>query len=288
MRASLAACFALALATSPAARADDPKPHVHGGDDAADAGASGATTDTAKVPMNEKHNLDAASPKLHGQDLELKVGEETAKAYVARVTGKKHRGAVLVFHEWWGLNDHIKHQADELARHGYLALAIDLYKGQVATDPKTAGELMGKLDEVWGDKVEEAAREWLKTEGKVEKVATIGWCMGGGQSLRASLHDPKDVWATVIYYGMPVADVAQLKTLQGPVLGIWANKDGWITPEKVKEFEKALTEAGIKHEFHAYDADHAFANPSNGPKYNGKDAKDAWKKTLSFLDKNAK
>jgi carboxymethylenebutenolidase len=139
-------------------------------------------------------------------------------------------------------------------------------------------------DEAWGDQVEEAGVEWLKAQ-KPGKVATIGWCMGGGESLKASLHDPKDVDATVMYYGFPVNDVAKLKTLKGPVLGLFANKDKAITPEVVDQFDKALTEAGVKHEFHRYDADHAFANPSGG-RYNPDAAKDAWKKTTAFLAKN--
>ena len=144
---------------------------------------------------------------------------------------------------------------------------------------------MQAKDEAWGDQVEEAGLEWLKKNANGVKVGTIGWCMGGGESLKASLHDPKDVAVTVMFYGMPVDDVAKLKTLQGPLLGIWANKDGWITPDKVAAFDKALTEAGIKHEFHAYDADHAFANPSGG-KFNGAAAKDAWDKTMAFLRNN--
>jgi carboxymethylenebutenolidase len=88
--------------------------------------------------------------------------------------------------------------------------------------------------------------------------------MGGGESLRASLANPVDVSATVIYYGLPVTDVEKLKTLRGPVLGIYANQDGWITKDKVAAFDRALTEAGIQHEFHAYDGEHAFANPSSG------------------------
>ena len=192
---------------------------------------------------------------------------------------------MLVVHEWWGLNDWVKQKADQLAGQGYLSLAVDLYKGKVATDPKEAGALMQGKDEAWGDKVEEAGLEWLKANGKGVKVGTIGWCMGGGESLKASLNDPKDVAVTVMYYGLPVDDVAKLKTLNGPLLGIWANKDGWITKEKVAAFDKELTEAGVKHEFHAYDADHAFANPSGG-KFNGQAAKDAWEKTVAFLRKN--
>jgi carboxymethylenebutenolidase len=254
--------------------------HVHGGD------AGTASDKDSAVPAHQPHPLDANPPKPQGTMTKLSVANQGSQAYVARPKGKP-QGAVLVIHEYWGLNDWVKHQSDLLAQQGYLALAIDLYKGKVAKDPKEATALMQGKDEKWGDQVEEAGLEWLKKNGQGAKVATLGWCMGGGESLKASLNDPKDVSATIIHYGMPVFDVAKLKTLRGPVLGIWANKDGWITPDKVAQFDKALTEAGVKHEFHAYDADHAFANPSGG-RYNGEAAKDAWEKTLSFLAANVK
>jgi len=239
----------------------------------------------AGVPMEQlPHTLDKNAPKPQGSMTQLKVGTESSQAYVARPKGKP-LAALLVIHEWWGLNDWVKHQADQLAGQGYLALAIDLYKGKVATDPQQAQELMKAKDESWGDQVEEAGLEWLKQSAQGAKVATLGWCMGGGESLKASLNDPKDVDATLIYYGMPIADVARLKTLRGPVLGIWAKRDRSITPDKVAEFDKALTEAGVRHEFHHYDADHAFANPSGG-RSNPQAAKDAWEKTLKFLSAN--
>jgi carboxymethylenebutenolidase len=231
----------------------------------------------------QNHPLDANAPKAAGSMIDLKAGDQTSKAYVARPKGTP-KGGLLVIHEWWGLNDWVKHEADRLAGEGYLALAVDLYKGKVATKPDEAQALMKGKDEAWGDQVEEAGIEWLKAQ-KPGKVATIGWCMGGGESLKASLHDPKDVDATVMYYGFPVNDAAKLKTLKGPVLGIFANKDKAITPEIVDQFDKTLTEAGVKHEFHRYDADHAFANPSGG-RYNPDAAKDAWKKTTAFLAKN--
>jgi carboxymethylenebutenolidase len=265
--------LALALAFSLPALAQQ---HQHGDEAKSDAGS--------KVPAHQMHPLDANSPEPRGQKMSLKVAGKTAKAYFARPESQV-KGAILVLHEWWGLNDWVKHQTDELATLGYLVLAVDLYKGQVATDPQTAQKLMGAKDEKWGDQVEEAGLEWLHKNAPGKKVATIGWCMGGGESLRSSLNDPKDVDATIMYYGMPVDDVAKLKTLKGPVLGIWANQDGWITPDKVKQFDQALTKAGVQHEFHAYDADHAFANPSGG-KYNPPAAKDAWEKTKDFLAKN--
>jgi len=261
--------FALALALPALAQE-----HVHGS----------ASDKDAKVPAHQMHPMDAAAPKPKGQDVSLKTPGGETKAYVSRPAGKP-RGAVLILHEWWGLNDWVKAMADRIAGEGYLALAVDLFKGKVASDPKEAAALMGGKDEQWGDAVEEAGLEWLKSNASGAKVATLGWCMGGGESLKTSLNDPKDVDATVMYYGLPVTDVAKLKTLRGPVLGIWANKDGWITPDKVKAFDEALTRAGVKHEFHAYDADHAFANPSGG-KYNGPAAADAWKKTRAFLSAN--
>src|SRR5919198_2669150 len=173
--------------------------HVH-----TDAGSADGSVPMAQLP----HALDANAPKPRGSMTKLRVGDRTSEAYVARPQGKP-QGALLVVHEWWGLNDWVKHQADELASQGYLALAVDLYKGQVATDPKQAASLMQAKDEQWGDKVERAGLQWLKQSAQGAKVATIGWCMGGGESLKASLNDPKDVDATVLYYGMPVTDVAK-------------------------------------------------------------------------------
>jgi len=218
-----------------------------------------------------------APPKLTGSMVDLAGGH----AYAAKPGGKP-KGALLVLHEWWGLTDWVKHMADELAGQGYLALAVDLYQGKVTSDPDQARQLMQSLDEAAGDKIEEAGLEWLKANAGGAKVGTIGWCFGGGQSLRASLNDPKDVSATVVYYGQPVDDVARLKTLRGPLLGIWGNKDGHFTPEVVNAFDKSLTDAGVKHEFHRYDAGHGFANPSSGA-YTSEAAKDAWEKTLAFL-----
>ena len=225
-----------------------------------------------------------AAPQAKGSMIDLKVGDQTSQAYVSKPKGKA-KGAMLVVHEWWGLTDWVKHMADQLADQGYVALAVDLFKGKSTSNPDEAKALMQGKDEKWGDAVEEAGLEWLKANGDGAKAGTIGWCMGGGESLKASLNDPKDVSATVMFYGLPVTDVDKLKTLRGPVLGIWAKKDGWITPDKVKAFDEALTKAGVKHEFHAYDAGHGFANPSSGA-YKSDAAKDAWEKTKAFLKAN--
>src|SRR5256885_14410394 len=175
--------------------------HVH---EAGDPTRASGTYSAARAA--QPHPLDPDAPKPKGSMTELKVGDQTSKAYVARPKGKL-QGALLVIHEWWGLNDWVKNQADQLAAQGYLALAVDLYKGQVATDPKQAAALMQAKDEKWGDQVEEAGLLWLKQNAQGAKVATIGWCMGGGEALKASLNDPKNGDGTVIYYGRPITDV---------------------------------------------------------------------------------
>ena len=245
-------------------------PHVHGSD--AD----------ASVPAHQKHPVDPKAPIPKGKAVTLTLPSGgTSTAYVARPKGAAH-GALLVLHEWWGLNDWVKSESDRYAGQGYLVLAVDLYGGRVASTAEEAQKLMGALEEKASTEIEVAGIDWLAQALPGKKIATLGWCMGGGQSLNASLASRGKVSATVIYYGLPVTDVSVLKRLQGPVLGIWAKRDGWITPEKVAAFDLALKDAGIKHEFRSYDADHAFANPSGG-RYNPPAAQDANEATRRFL-----
>src|SRR5919197_4202957 len=136
--------------------------HGHGDGGTAD-GKDGS------VPMSQlPHPLDAKAPAPKGSMTKLRVGNESSDAYLARPQGKP-QGALLVVHEWWGLNDWVKHQADQLGAQGYLALAIDLYKGQVATDPQQAASLMQAKDEQWGDEVERAGLQWLKQSAQGAK-----------------------------------------------------------------------------------------------------------------------
>ena len=225
---------------------------------------------------------DAKAPAPKGRSVELSLpGGRTSTAYVARPRGAA-RGGLLLLHEWWGLDDWVRSEADRYATQGYLVLAVDLFGGSVATDADQAQKLMSALDDRAATEIEVAGIEWLAQALPGKKIATLGWSMGGGQSLNASIASGGKVAATVIYYGLPVTDVSLLKKLQGPVLGIWAKRDGWITPEKVAGFDLALKDAGIKHEFRSYDADHAFANPTGG-RYNAAAAEDASEATHRFL-----
>ena len=192
--------------------------------------------------------------------------------------------AVLLIHEWWGLNDQIKAVAAELAKEEFVALGIDLYDGKVATDPGTAQSHMEAVDAARATDTLVAWIDWLKADKRTTgKVATIGWCFGGGWSLSASIATPVD--ATVIYYGRvdrPAADLARLK---GPVLGHFAERDRWINKDMVAGFEKAMQEAGRTLTAYEYSADHAFANPT-GANYDREDAQTAWTRTLEFLRAN--
>jgi carboxymethylenebutenolidase len=222
------------------------------------------------------------APSHHGKSVELTLpGGKTSTAYVARPKGQPH-GGLLVLHEWWGLNDWVKSEADRWAAQGYLVLAPDLFGGTVTTDADEAQKLFSALDAKAATEVEVAGVEWLARALPGKKIAALGWSMGGGQSLNASLASPGKIAGTVMYYGLPVTDANLLKKLQGPVLGIWAKRDAWITPEKVAAFDLALNDASIKHEFRSYDADHAFANPAGG-RYNAGAAQDANEAARRFL-----
>jgi len=195
---------------------------------------------------------------------------------------------IIVIHEWWGLNDNIRAMTRRLAGEGYIALAVDLYEGQVAESPERAFELMqaslgdterGLDNLVW-------AYTYLSELSAVPSVASVGWCFGGGWSLNLALSMPERIDAAVIYYGRLVTDEAELERLAMPVLGIFGELDEGVPLEMVREFEAALTALGKPAEIHVYPgADHAFANPS-GTRYQPEAAEDAWQKTLEFLARN--
>jgi len=193
--------------------------------------------------------------------------------------------SILLIHEWWGLNDHMKSTADQLALLGYNALVVDLFDSKVTSDPNEASKLIQNVKLEEAQKKVEAALDYLALKSK--KIGVMGWCFGGGWALKASLARPRLVQATVIYYGELITEPKELQKLKGPVLGIFAKQDKWIVPQWVESFKLALEKAGVLNEIYSYDADHAFANPSN-KHFNEADYRDAWAKTLEFLKKNLK
>lgn len=210
---------------------------------------------------------------------------ESATGYFAHPKGEGVYPGVVMIHEWWGLNDNIKDMARTLAGEGYQVLAVDLYHGEVAGDASRARELVGGLNQDEATKNLRAAAAFLRAH-HAPKVASLGWCFGGGQSLQLALSgEPLD--ATVIYYGQLVDDQNRLASqIHWPVLGIFGDKDTSIPVDKVRAFESALDTSRIKNEIHIYSGvGHAFANPS-GANYAPDETKDAWEKTVVFLKNN--
>lgn len=227
--------------------------------------------------------------QLKGKEIEFAVSEGKAKAYwVAPVEG--HKQAVLMIHEWWGLNDNIRQTADMLnSKAGFGVLAVDLYGGKVATNAEEAGKLMAAVDQKQASATINAALRLLKSgvagSAPSDKLGTIGFCFGGGWSHKASIMGGSNVQACAVFYGMPTTAPGELERLSAPVLFVWPNKDKWINKSVVDGFKTAMDAAGKSLDIEEYDADHAFANPSS-KSYQEKDSQDAWAKTIKFLMKN--
>lgn len=221
-----------------------------------------------------------AAPALHGIEIDL----AGTRAYLSLPEGASAPlPAVVVIHEWWGLNDHMRHWTDRLAADGYAALAVDLYGGKAATTPDEAMALMKSVDEGKAKAVLAAAHRFLREDPRISapKRGVIGWCFGGGWALQTAIAE-SDLDAAVIYYGRLTTDSTALAKIHAPVLGIFADRDQGIPPAAVEDFAEAMRAAGKSIEIHRYDADHAFANPS-GARYDTKAAADAWEHVRGFF-----
>ena len=224
------------------------------------------------------------------KEVSYKSGDETVKAIVYTPEGKGPFPGIIVIHEWWGLNDWVKEEASKLADQGYAALAIDLYRGKVATTPEEAHEIMRGVPADRAARDLHAAFEFLQSQSNVRKdrIASIGWCMGGGYSLEVALSEPA-LRAAVINYGHLATDPAAIGKIQAAILGNFGGQDRGIPPEDVKKFEEQLKKDGKKADIKIYpDAGHAFENPNNKSGYRAEDAADAWQRTVGFLDANLK
>ena len=206
--------------------------------------------------------------------------------YLAKPSMDGNYPGIVMIHEWWGLNDNIKKMADKLASHGYVVLAVDLYDGKVATTSEQARQLVTTYDSERGLQNMNSATSFL-TENYSENIGSIGWCFGGGQSLNLALNN-NDMDATVIYYGSLVTDTKTLSSIHWPVLGIFAGLDKGITSDSVNAFKSSLDKLEIQNNVIIYPGvDHAFANPS-GSSYAPNESKDAWIRTIDFLDSTLK
>lgn len=188
---------------------------------------------------------------------------------------------LLVYQEWWGLNDNIKQEAEKYYNDlsNVNVLAVDMYDGKVATQREDAMKYMQAANR---DRLGSIMKGAIAYAGPKAEIASIGWCFGGMLSLQSAMLEGKQAKGCVMYYGRPEQDVEKLKTLETDVLGIFGSKDKGITPESVNQFEENMKKAGEKVEVKVYDADHAFANPSN-PGFDKDATADAYKRSLSYL-----
>ncbi|MDH4126399.1 MAG: dienelactone hydrolase family protein [Gammaproteobacteria bacterium] len=217
------------------------------------------------------------------------VGEELVYGYFVFPSDMvEPLPAVIMIHEWWGLNENIHAMADRLAGEGYIVLAVDLFGGEVAATAQAARQLMLRVAENPKPAYDNirAAYAFVSEVAGAPRIASLGWCFGGGWSLNTALIFPDDLDAAIIYYGQVTDDEEQLRPVNVPILGLFGALDTGITVASVQAFEAALQRLRKPHSIHIYpDANHAFANPT-GRAYNANIASDAWQKTLEFLKQN--
>lgn len=218
---------------------------------------------------------------LKGEMIRYKTADgKDAGAYLVKAKKKSDKW-LLVYQEWWGLNEHIKNQADRFYDDlgGQVnVLALDMYDGKVTADPKEAGQIMQGVQET---RLEEIVKGALTYAGKGVKVASVGWCFGGSWSLKSALIAGKSNIGSVMYYGMPVRDVEKLKTLNSDVLGLFATEK-YISKEVIEDFAAKMKEAGKKLDYKIFEGVHGFANPSN-PKYDKALAEEAYGMAIGYL-----
>jgi len=230
----------------------------------------------------------AGAPKT--ETVTFKSGNDTVSGYLALPEGGGKHPAVLVIHEWWGPNDWVKEQAQKYAAQGYVALAVDLYRGKSASTPDEAHVLMRGLPDDQGLRDLEAAFAYLASRADVDasKIGAIGWCMGGGWSIKLAVDQPK-LAACVVNYGPLPTDPANIAKIKAPVLGNFGAEDKGITPESVHAFETAMKADGKSVDMKVYTgAGHAFENPNNKDGYRAEATADASQRISVFFQKYLK
>ena len=227
-----------------------------------------------------------------GKKISFAVGEGEGNGYLTGIEegtqrqGTQRPGLILV-QEWWGLTEHIQRVADRFAGAGVVVLAPDLYNGKVAKDAGEAGHLMQSLNQEQALVMLDAAVAYLqqRAEVRADAIGVTGFCMGGSFALLLACRNSA-VRASAPFYGdVPSDDV--LKDLNASVLFIGAERDQWITVEKMERLREAMHRYGKQGEVVIYKgADHAFFNDTRAEVYNREAAEDAWQRVVGFLKDN--
>jgi len=233
-------------------------------------------------------SLLSAGPTL--QPVTYPSGPDNVTGLLAIPTTPGKHPALILVHEWWGLNDFAKGKAKQFAEKGFVTLAIDLYRGPVASDPDTAHQLARGLPEDRAKRDLAAAFSYLAARPDVAptRIGSIGWCMGGGYALDEALQEPR-LAAAVIYYGRLPTDPSTISRIKAKLLGNFGTEDKGIPPEAVAAFQKQAQAAGVSLDFKAYaDAGHGFASSADSSVFRTAQAQDADRRTDAFLKKTLK
>ena len=224
---------------------------------------------------------------MAGKMVEFPTNGHQTHGYLATPSSGKGPG-IIVIQEWWGLVPHIKHVADRFAGEGFSALAPDMYHGQTADEPDGAGKLFMALNIAQAEKDLQGATKHLKAHSSTSKIGVVGFCMGGQLALFAATLDPS-IGACVNFYGIHPNVKPDYSKLNGPVLGLFAEKDQFVNPTVARAVDVAIKGVGKQSEIHIYpNVDHAFFNDTNTAAYNKPAADDAWKRTLTFFRQHLK
>jgi carboxymethylenebutenolidase len=220
--------------------------------------------------------------------VEFGTNGRTGRGYfVAPDEGEATAPGVLVIQEWWGLVGHIKNVADRFAEAGFVALAPDLYHGETTTSPDDAGKLMMALRIDEAEKDLRGATDYLASHAAGDSLGVVGFCMGGQLALLAANRNPR-IKACVDFYGIHPNVKLDFGSFDAAVLGLFAEKDGFVTPEVARDLEKNLENAGVETDFHIYPGvEHAFFNDER-PVYDAAAASDAWERVLRFFGSKLK
>ena len=236
------------------------------------------------TPVSTEAAMRAPAAKVESTEVVYgQSGDQAHRGYLSRPIATEAKTALIVIHEWWGLNEDIHSMTEQLAALGYTALAVDLYEGKSATQVRDAFALSTNLssNEERGLANLQQAFDYLKTEMGATKIGVIGWCLGGKWSLKTALMLPGEIAATVIYYGSLTDDKDKLATLDMPIIGFVGTRDR--LHKEFIAFDTNMKELGKDANIHVYEgAKHAFANAS-GTVYEPVAAEDSWEKTVKFL-----
>ena len=210
---------------------------------------------------------------------------EDVGVFIARPEAAAVAPAIIIIHEWWGLNPHIEDVAQRFAREGFIAVAADLYEGRTAKDAQEASKLMGALKEETGLARLRTVLGHLRALPEVSAVGVTGFCMGGTYALLMACHEK--VEASAPFYGDVPVDTTLLGKLGCPLLFIGGEKDQWITTEKMRRLDTALKQYAKDGEVRVYQgADHAFLNDTRPEVYSKSDAEDAWQRVIEFFNRH--